>query len=43
MYLFEELYRAGTNVVIATHNENLINDFNYPVLHIVDGSLVSKL
>jgi cell division transport system ATP-binding protein len=43
MYLFEELYRAGTNVVVATHNENLINDFNYPVLHIVDGRLISKL
>ena len=40
MYLFEELYRAGTSVVVATHNEDLINEFDYPVFHITDGNLI---
>ena len=39
MYLFEELYRAGTSVVVATHNKDLINEFEYPVFHITDGNL----
>tara|TARA_B100001123_G_C15324604_1_gene1029081 strand:+ start:1274 stop:1831 length:558 start_codon:yes stop_codon:yes gene_type:complete len=39
MYLFEELYRAGTNVLIATHNETLVQKFNYPVLRIENGRL----
>ena len=40
MYLFEELYRAGTSVVVATHNKDLINEFDYPVFHITDGNLI---
>ena len=40
MYLFEELYRAGTSVVLATHNKDLINEFDYPVFHITDGNLI---
>jgi cell division transport system ATP-binding protein len=42
MYLFEELYKAGTNVVIATHNEALVNNFMYPVLNIEKGNLVLR-
>ena len=40
MYLFEELYRAGTSVVVATHNKDLINEFEYPVFHITEGNLI---
>ena len=40
MYLFEELYRAGTSVVVATHNKDLINEFDYPVFHITEGNLI---
>ena len=40
MYLFEELYRAGTSVVVATHNKDLINEFDYPVFHINEGNLI---
>ena len=42
MYLFEELYRAGTNVLIATHNETLIKKFDYPVLRIENGGLTTE-
>jgi cell division transport system ATP-binding protein len=39
LYLFEELNRRGTTVVIATHNRNLIDRFGHPVLHIEGGRL----
>lgn len=39
LYLFEELNRLGTTVVIATHNEVLIRRFEYPHLHLQDGRL----
>jgi cell division transport system ATP-binding protein len=39
MYLFEELNRIGTTVVIATHNERLIERFPHPVLHLEEGQL----
>jgi cell division transport system ATP-binding protein len=40
MYLFEELYRAGTSIVVATHNKDLISEFDYPVFHITEGNLI---
>ncbi|MTJ79841.1 MAG: cell division ATP-binding protein FtsE [Telmatospirillum sp.] len=39
MYLFEELNKLGTTVVIATHNENLVSRLPHPQLHLEDGRL----
>lgn len=39
MKLFVELNKLGTTVVIATHSENLINDFAYPRLHLQNHGL----
>ncbi len=39
MYLFEELNKTGTTIVIATHNEALLQKFGYPVLRLNDGEL----
>ncbi|MEX2642976.1 MAG: cell division ATP-binding protein FtsE [Acetobacterales bacterium] len=39
MYLFEEMNKAGTTVVVATHNDNLVGRFPHPPLRIVDGRL----
>ena len=37
LYLFEELHKMGTTVVIATHNEALVDRFDYPRLHLEDA------
>jgi len=42
MYLFEELNRMGTTVVIATHNEHLVGKFDYPRLLIANGQLMQE-
>lgn len=39
LYLFEELNRLGTTVVIATHNEALVSRFNHSVLRLKDGTV----
>ena len=39
LYLFEELNRHGTTVLIATHNENLMDRFDHPRLHLGGGEL----
>jgi len=39
MYLFEALNAGGTTVVVATHDEHLISEFEYPVLRLKDGRL----
>jgi len=41
LYLFEELNRMGTTVVIATHSEALISRFRHPVLHLEGGALTT--
>ena len=40
--LFEELNKIGTTVIIATHNKNLICEFNYPELEVYQGRLVTQ-
>ncbi len=42
LYLFEELNRMGTTVVIATHSEALISRFRHTVLHLEDGILTVR-
>ena len=38
LYLFEEMHRNGTTVVIATHNEMLAQRFDQPVVRLRDHS-----
>ncbi len=42
LYLFEELNRMGTTVVIATHSETLVSRFKNPILHLEDGVLIHQ-
>ncbi|HLB80726.1 MAG TPA: cell division ATP-binding protein FtsE [Dongiaceae bacterium] len=39
MYLFEELNKMGTTVVIATHNERLVGRFDHPQLRIENATV----
>jgi cell division transport system ATP-binding protein len=39
LYLFEELNKLGTTVIIATHNEPLVARFQHPVLRLRDGRI----
>tara|TARA_B100000700_G_scaffold293808_1_gene355140 strand:- start:316 stop:1026 length:711 start_codon:yes stop_codon:yes gene_type:complete len=39
MYLFEELNRNGTTILLATHNKKLLTDFPKPILQLRNGSL----
>lgn len=39
MYLFEALNKMGATVLFATHDEQLIAQFNYPVLRLKEGKL----
>ncbi|MEO3428261.1 cell division ATP-binding protein FtsE [Pelagibius sp. CAU 1746] len=42
LYLFEELNKIGTTVVIATHNESLVQRFRHPVTRLRDGEAVDS-
>lgn len=37
LFLFEELHKMGTTVVIATHNESLVTRFGHPELRLENG------
>ena len=39
MHLFEELNRLGTTVVIATHNNLMVEKMGYPKMHLDEGWL----
>ncbi len=39
LYLFEELNKLGTTIVIATHNEALISRFGHSQLHLENGEI----
>lgn len=39
IYLFIELNKRGTSVIFATHNQNMIEKYEYPRLHIKDSKL----
>lgn len=39
LYLFEELNRHGTTVVIATHDTDIVRRFSHPELHLEKGTL----
>ncbi|MDB5365115.1 MAG: ftsE [Rhodospirillales bacterium] len=40
--LFQELHRMGTTVLVATHNELLIERFPHPVLRLAEGRLTIR-
>ena len=37
LYLFAELNKLGTTILVATHNERLAKRFSHPRLHLADG------
>lgn len=39
MHLFTQLSKLGTTVVISTHNDDLVQRYRHPVLHMADGRL----
>jgi len=39
LFLFEELHKIGTTVIIATHNEGLVKHFGHKRLHLEGGHL----
>jgi cell division transport system ATP-binding protein len=39
--LFEELNKLGTTVIIATHNEAILEAFDHPVIMLRDGQLIA--
>ncbi len=41
LYLFEELNKMGTAIVIATHNSRILERFSYPQITIRDGTLLN--
>ena len=43
MYLFEELNKTGTTVIIATHNRSLAKEFPYSELYLHDKTLTVNL
>ncbi len=42
MYLLEELNKIGTTVMVATHNEALVDRFDHPRMHLSGGELTTS-
>ncbi len=42
LFLFLELNKMGTTIIIATHSTNLIKQFKFPVLHLNNGYLTKE-
>ena len=42
LFLFLELNKMGTTVIIATHSTNLIKQSKFPVIHLQDGYLTKE-
>ncbi|MBM3571861.1 MAG: cell division ATP-binding protein FtsE [Alphaproteobacteria bacterium] len=42
LYLFEELNKMGTTILIATHNESLVARLPHPRLHLENGRLEAR-
>ncbi len=43
MHLFSELHKQGTTVIYATHDEELIREYNYPTLRLDKGRIINQL
>ena len=41
--LFSQLHRMGTTIVMATHNEHIIQNNPHPILHLDNGILTEKI
>ncbi len=41
LYLFEELNKMGTAIIIATHNPRILEKFFYPQLAIKEGTILN--
>ena len=42
MKLFSQLNKMGTTVVIATHSQSIMNEFQYPIMYLDKGELTIK-
>jgi cell division transport system ATP-binding protein len=39
MHLFAELHKMGTTIILATHDQNLLEIYDYPCLHLHGGRI----
>ena len=39
MHLFAELHKMGTTIILATHDQNLLEIYDYPCLHLRGGQI----
>lgn len=42
MHLFKSLNEIGTTILFATHDENLMQAFDYPILYLQEGKLTRR-